>query len=141
MAFVDLDRFKEINDVHGHDAGDAVLVETARRLQQAVRESDVVARVGGDEFVLVMEMGSDSVDALIERITQSVEQPIPLPDGTTALISASVGVADTNHADKLDALLSASDDAMYENKQSRRPQEDGWVKTVNPPALVGRGGN
>lgn len=125
LVYVDVDRFKEVNDTWGHGAGDAVLIELAARLRGALRENDTVARLGGDEFALVLEELDDISDAhrLMERVTQSLQAPMRyLRDGEelTLAIAASIGVA-AYPADgaEVDALLHAADQAMYLIKRSR----------------------
>ena len=125
LVYVDVDRFKEVNDTWGHGAGDAVLIELSARLRGALRENDTVARLGGDEFALVLEELDDINDAhrLMERVTQSLQSPMHyLRDGEelTLAIAASIGVA-AYPADgaEVDALLHAADQAMYLIKRSR----------------------
>ena len=125
LVYVDVDRFKEVNDTWGHGAGDAVLIELSARLRGALRENDTVARLGGDEFALVLEELDDINDAhrLMERVTLSLQAPMHyLRDGEqlTLAIAASIGVA-AYPADgaEVDALLHAADQAMYMIKRSR----------------------
>ncbi len=94
LFFIDLNDFKLINDEHGHVAGDQVLREVALRLQDTVRSSDLVGRIGGDEFALIIEgvESQSDVAALAEKIAHTIELPIELSDAT-AHISASIGVA------------------------------------------------
>ncbi len=119
VAFLDLDGFKSVNDTHGHDAGDAVLRATAARLQTAVRDADVVARYGGDEFVVVHE-GADGSAArsLVERIHNALSAPIEVGGGVTVRCGASVGIADTGSTEpNASALIGAADRAMLEVKR------------------------
>jgi diguanylate cyclase (GGDEF)-like protein len=123
VAMVDLDRFKEINDLFGHETGDRLLVEIARRLRDSIGDTDVVARFGGDEFAMLLaDSGSDSPDGLVrrmrvihERLTHQVEI-----DGVEFDIGASVGVArwpldGTTSED----LVRRADAAMYQAKRSQ----------------------
>ena len=96
VAMIDLDRFKAVNDTHGHEAGDAVLVETARRLSTTVREADVVARTGGDEFVIVHEAGGADTDHFVTRLHDALARPIDLGNGVSVRCPASIGVVDTD---------------------------------------------
>jgi len=120
VAFLDLDGLKRVNDAYGHDAGDVVLCETARRLTSIVRDADVVARLGGDEFVIAFEPDdTDSADLLL-RIDTALSAPIEISPTLSVCCPASVGIADTrtvgHHAG---ALLAAADDAMYASKRAR----------------------
>jgi diguanylate cyclase (GGDEF)-like protein len=123
LMLLDLDRFKPVNDVHGHAAGDLVLAEVARRLRQSVREGDVVARLGGDEFVILFG-DAPTVQALHERATRlqsSLRQPIQVATGLSVQIDSSIGVAlAPQDGNSLDALLKAADSAMYAAKEAGR---------------------
>ena len=119
---IDLDRFKPVNDTLGHAAGDAVLRETARRLRSQVRETDTVARVGGDEFVVVTydRDGTLEVETLSHRLLHAVTEPIELAVGPVE-IGLSIGIARfPADAGDLDHLLSHADLALYEAKQAGR---------------------
>lgn len=125
VAFVDLDQFKPINDSAGHEAGDAVLREVAARLRQCVRESDIIARYGGDEFVLLL---LDSTDQGLQRVASAIleaaAQPIPWQE-TQFKISASIGFAMfPSDGDNIKTLLDAADAAMYRAKQAGRNRVD-----------------
>ncbi len=121
VAFLDLDGFKTVNDLHGHDAGDVVLRETGRRLLQIVRGADTVARLGGDEFVIVYAPNDANSFNLIARIDRSLSEPIWITATKSVVCPASIGVADTT-AIGYDgkALLAAADKAMYETKRARQ---------------------
>jgi diguanylate cyclase (GGDEF)-like protein len=124
VLFCDVDRFKSVNDTFGHRAGDSVLQTAARRLQSVLRQYDTVARVGGDEFVVLLESLADPTDAtyLAERARLAVAQPIEIGDRTVS-ITASIGVAVTNDcSDTADSLLRRADDAMYLAKRNGRNQ-------------------
>jgi diguanylate cyclase (GGDEF)-like protein/PAS domain S-box-containing protein len=121
VVFCDLDGFKEVNDSLGHLAGDAVLVQAARRLKRAVRGEDYVARLGGDEFVIVAPADTGaSFEGLGRRLLRAIEQPMVLPGGVAATVGMSIGHASL--APGLDPLsvLVAADREMYTMK-SRRP--------------------
>jgi diguanylate cyclase (GGDEF)-like protein len=94
MFFIDLNDFKLVNDEHGHAAGDQVLREVALRLQDAVRSSDLVGRIGGDEFALIIEgvESQNDVAVLADKVADAIEAPIEL-DGSTVHVGASIGVA------------------------------------------------
>ena len=122
LLFMDLDRFKNINDTMGHGVGDRVLQEAARRLLAAVRSSDLVARLGGDEFVLLLEESHDDGDLveIAQKILKSFE-PTFTVDGQELALSASLGIC-TFPSDGEDAatLLSNADIAMYRAKDQGR---------------------
>lgn len=120
LIYVDLDGFKPINDSFGHDAGDVVLREVAKRLSDTTRGQDVVARVGGDEFcVLVMcAKGKHELIGLSRRIIRAISEPMVLND-TTAHLGCSIGVARyPYHGFTLEELLKAADTAMYAVKRA-----------------------
>jgi diguanylate cyclase (GGDEF)-like protein len=116
---MDLDGFKEVNDTHGHQAGDLVLHEVARRLSALVREGDVLARIGGDEFGIVVRDGSRATSAsLAQRITASVSQPVCVAEGQWVSVGVSVGIAEYGSDVTLPSqLLARADQALYRAKQ------------------------
>jgi diguanylate cyclase (GGDEF)-like protein len=120
VMFIDLDGFKQVNDSGGHDAGDEVLRVVARRLRAAVRECDFVARVGGDEFVVVVECVASPMQAFLvgRKLVRSVSEEIAF-NGQAWRVGASVGIA-LSPGDGSDAatLLKSADTAMYETKRS-----------------------
>jgi len=122
LLFIDLDGFKIVNDRGGHEAGDAVLVAIAQRLQSVVREADTVARFGGDEFVILLE-GSCSAAILaasIEKVTAAIGEPI-LWKGTVLRIGASVGLARyPEDGANAHSLLQRADESMYCDKARRQ---------------------
>ena len=125
VAFLDLDDLKLVNDTYGHDVGDLVLCETARRLSSIVRGADILARLGGDEFVVVYEPNDPDSDNLIERIDRALSQPISITPDDAICCPASVGYTDTRSVGfDPAALLTAADDAMYEVKRARRAVRD-----------------
>ncbi len=122
VLFIDLDGFKLINDRYGHDKGDIVLIAVANRLIEAVRSCDMVCRLGGDEFILVIEnVKSKAVLArLCKRIINAIKEPIRIDDaGRTAVVTSSIGISllgrDGNIAEE---LIANSDKAMYEAKKA-----------------------
>ncbi|KZE33315.1 hypothetical protein AVW16_09135 [Crenobacter luteus] len=118
VLFLDLNRFKPVNDTYGHAAGDAVLKVLAQRLTGALRAEDTVARLGGDEFVVLLERvgGNDDVDTLVVRLKNVVGQPIEV-DGRSVVLGVSVGVAYYPEDGLLiDELLAAADRKMYGSK-------------------------
>ena len=122
LLYLDLNRFKEINDSLGHSAGDEVLYEVAQRLKATARDSDTVARLGGDEFAIIMETGvSDSgSQCLAHRIKEALSRPIAAA-GRTVNVGISVGTAHyPQDAEDADTLIRAADAAMYEAKFGNR---------------------
>jgi diguanylate cyclase (GGDEF)-like protein len=120
ILFIDLDGFKAVNDTLGHQAGDQLLQEVARRLQAAVRQSDTVGRVGGDEFIVLLngiEHGGDAA-RVAEKILETLEQPIWLA-GQSAKVGASIGISIfPDHGDDTEKLIAFADGAMYGIKKS-----------------------
>lgn len=137
LMFVDLDRFKQINDTLGHRLGDLLLRAVAQRLVDCVRDSDTVARLGGDEFAILLERLADPLpaEATAERIVAALQHPFHL-QGHDLYVTASLGVVlfprDETH---IENLLARADAAMYEVKQSGRnafrAYRPGWSR---PPA-------
>ncbi|MFL6629427.1 MAG: diguanylate cyclase domain-containing protein [Vitreoscilla sp.] len=125
LLLIDLDHFKQVNDTLGHDAGDALLVETARRLRGIARKADVVARLGGDEFaILLADSGAPSaVDIVCKRICEAFDAPVP-HQGHQMRISPSIGVAlFPSDGTTQDALYKSADLALYDAKREGR---DTW---------------
>ncbi|MBB1520937.1 sensor domain-containing diguanylate cyclase [Aquipseudomonas guryensis] len=127
LVFIDLNGFKAINDAHGHAAGDQVLVATAQKLKGALRESDSVARIGGDEFVVILE--GLALDCALEeearQIGGKILDALATPFGSDNLqrIGASLGIAVfPDHAPSMDRLIHVADLAMYEAKRSGENQ-------------------
>jgi diguanylate cyclase (GGDEF)-like protein len=122
VLLIDLDHFKQINDTFGHDAGDRVLIETAARLRVAVRESDCVARFGGDEFAILLTTADDtaSVEAVCRRIVDSFAVGIPFKDANLKA-GCSVGIAIfPDDGDTEDDLYKSADLALYRAKRNGR---------------------
>jgi diguanylate cyclase (GGDEF)-like protein len=134
VLFVDLDKFKPINDTLGHEAGDAVLREVANRLIGCVRASDTVARVGGDEFVVVTEDIVQSIDAgmIAGKIIETLSRPITL--GThRCSVGVSIGIAIfPDDGNTMDEVAKAADSAMYQVKNSGRNSFRFYATTKNP---------
>lgn len=124
LLLLDLDGFKPVNDHHGHHAGDAVLRAVAERLDSQARSNDTVARIGGDEFVLICPDLCDESSAVVvsERLLNLLNEVIPLEVGW-AQVGASIGIAFyPAHAHTVDGLIRAADQAMYAAKQAGRNQ-------------------
>jgi diguanylate cyclase (GGDEF)-like protein/PAS domain S-box-containing protein len=122
LLFIDIDRFKNINDSLGHGIGDELLIEVARRLQKSVREADVVARAGGDEFLVLLNEASDrdSLNAIAERIRQELSKPV-LAETRELQVTASIGISvfPDDGAD-IDTLMKSADLALYQAKDNGR---------------------
>ncbi len=135
VVYLDLDRFKEINDRYGHGAGDMVLQNVSRQILNSVRRSDVAARIGGDEFVVLLPGVGDRAEAgrVADLIVNSIAQTSVF-NGTELNAGASVGISifpeDGTNAD---TLLNRADEYMYRNKVKRkgsRRRQQGFPETV-----------
>jgi diguanylate cyclase (GGDEF)-like protein len=129
MVFIDLDRFKEVNDTHGHVHGSALLKETSEVILKAARETDHCARYGGDEFVIVLPETNkkDAVD-MAERLRQAIQDHVFLAhEGLSIRFTASFGVANfPDDAQSKQDLIKMADEAMYEVKRSSRNRVQGY---------------
>jgi diguanylate cyclase (GGDEF)-like protein/PAS domain S-box-containing protein len=126
LLYLDLDKFKPVNDTYGHSVGDELLKLVAQRLQQALRSNDKVCRVGGDEFILLIDLlvpgqeGLATTQAVAERIRASIER-LFFVDGHALSVSASIGIAMyPDHAQQLGELIRTADQAMYRAKAEGR---------------------
>jgi diguanylate cyclase (GGDEF)-like protein len=137
VLFLDLDRFKTVNDSLGHAAGDRLLIAVATRLQGCLRDGDTVARLGGDEFAILMEGVADPVEPLrvAERILATLQEPLPL-DGRELVATASVGIAlSTDSEDTPADLLRFADVALYRAKEAGRACYAIFYPGMNADAL------
>lgn len=136
VMFIDMDRFKTINDTLGHHVGDQLLIEVARRLRDSVRESDIVARLGGDEFIVVLTHITDEMDAapLADKILRSLGQPYVF-DGKELHSSPSIGIAfyPVDGADG-PTLMKNADTAMYHAKERGRNNVQYFTLALNTAA-------
>ena len=134
VMYIDLDRFKYVNDTLGHPAGDQLLIEISRRLAKPVRTSDTIARMGGDEFTILLTglEAESNATRIAERIIDAVSRPVRLGDDTV-FVGASIGISfyprDGNDAD---ALRKHADVALYEAKHAGR----GQYRAFNPEMVV-----
>lgn len=137
VLFLDLDRFKVINDSFGHDVGDQLLVTVARRLQACVRPADTVARLGGDEFAILLEDIHDPADAtrVADRVLHALSEPIDL-GGYETFTSGSIGIALSSFAyDRPELLLRNADMAMYRAKAGGRNRFEVFDRAMHAEAL------
>lgn len=133
LLFIDLDGFKEVNDTYGHNSGDLLLIEIAKRFEQHVRKSDTVARMGGDEFTILIPQYSaiHDVAGLAQKIVDAVAVPVELKNATVT-VSASIGISLYPHDGKnSDHLLSSADNAMYYAKELGKNNYQFFSKELN----------
>lgn len=119
---IDLDNFKPINDKYGHQAGDAILKHVASNLSNALRSSDLVARIGGDEFCIVLEDAVDKymIEAMLSKLSEVISEPIMYFDHEIS-VEASLGYSQLpDDGDSMDSLMRAADMRMYESKRERK---------------------
>lgn len=141
LALIDVDHFKQINDTHGHDAGDQVIRQVSELLRVAVRSSDLVGRLGGDEFAILVQLPGQGAFQMLERTRRMVEaSPIPCGPGQEVQVNLSVGVATSQGPAgyALDALMGAADAALYVAKDRGRGQV---VNLENEDSGSGRRGS
>lgn len=123
LAYLDLNGFKQVNDHHGHDAGDEVLKAVGARLQAGLRATDTVARLGGDEFVVLLTPAQGPADAepVLTRLLDALTQPITLSSGVQVAVGSSLGLAHfPTDGRSPDGLMRRADEAMYANKRAGR---------------------
>lgn len=139
LLFIDVDRFKPINDTHGHAAGDEVLKAFARRLGRTLRRTDFAARLAGDEFVVVLEGLREPREAerVAAKLVEAIRHPVRLPAGGTVCPTASIGAAFVVHGTgvRVDDLLAAADAALYRSKERGRDRFT-CVDATPPPQGV-----
>jgi diguanylate cyclase (GGDEF)-like protein len=141
LALIDVDHFKQINDTHGHDAGDQVIRQVSELLRVAVRSSDLVGRLGGDEFAILVQLSGQGALQMLERTRRMVEaSPIACGPGQVVQVNLSVGVATSQGPAGygLDALMGAADAALYVAKDRGRGQV---VNLENEGSGAGRRGS
>jgi len=138
LMFLDLDGFKQVNDTLGHDAGDELLVETARRLHRTLRESDSVYRFGGDEFVVLINLKQDPRDAglVANKILTAIRRPFILGNGSghgqAVTVGVSIGIAIVPaHGNSVETLTKAADLAMYSAKEAGKNRFAYYSKSLD----------
>jgi diguanylate cyclase (GGDEF)-like protein len=137
LMFIDLDKFKEVNDTLGHDKGDILLIEAAQRISRCVRESDTVARLGGDEFTVILSELNDhnSIERIAQAIINTLVTPFHLGE-ETAFVSASIGITlYPDDATNMEMLMSNADQAMYASKSAGRNRFSYFTHSLQEAAL------
>ena len=131
VCMLDLDSFKPINDTYGHDAGDEVLVTLGQRLPQVLRKTDIAARFGGDEFVLLIEdiSSMDDLTTIFPKVEETIGAPIMLSNGATIQVRASMGVCiyPFGEEETGEQLLRCADQSLYENKANKAERTSFWT--------------
>jgi diguanylate cyclase (GGDEF)-like protein len=138
LLYLDVDRFKRINDSLGHHIGDAVLVEISKRLREESRPMDLVARLGGDEFIILCEDVQDPRDAAViaERILESVNEPVVVGDDDVELaIGATIGIAFERNVIDLDGFLRRADQALLRAKEAGRSRFEFYDATQSQETI------
>ncbi|HEV2010399.1 MAG TPA: EAL domain-containing protein [Candidatus Limnocylindria bacterium] len=144
LLFIDLDRFKELNDTFGHQAGDVILREVGERFVNAVRASDTVARLGGDEFAVLIPLATDRDEAVMvaRRVLASLQEPF-IVEGESAFIEASIGIVlCPEHGEDVQTLMRRADVAMYSAKRAGAGmQVYEQEKDLHSPSAIGLAGD
>jgi diguanylate cyclase (GGDEF)-like protein/PAS domain S-box-containing protein len=133
LMYFDIDKFKRINDTHGHDVGDQVIVTFANRVKDAIRESDVVGRLGGDEFCLLVDLPNRQAAHLLAAKLIDAMRPVMQVGATALKVGTSIGIAFHEPGMKADALIRRADQAMYLAKQGGGNQFNTAHDSVQPP--------
>ncbi len=139
VLFLDLDRFKHVNDSMGHAAGDRMLKAAGSRLRDNIRDGDTVARIGGDEFTVVLEELTDGIEAerVAQKLISAFEKPLELNDGQDVVISPSIGISlYPDHAQTPTDLLKFADTAMYQAKDRGRKTYMVYTETMDAAARM-----
>jgi diguanylate cyclase (GGDEF)-like protein len=138
LMFIDLDRFKEINDTLGHATGDRLLRAIARALKESLRDADSIARLGGDEFTIILENISsvEQVIAVAEKVKAALAEPIVI-EGRELFVTASIGISMDTGIGDIDALVQTADIAMYRAKEEGRNTYEFYAAGMNA-GMAGR---
>ncbi len=144
VLYLDLDGFKEVNDRHGHQTGDRLLEAVAARLRSVARATDLVARIGGDEFVILLsDLAPNGAAAIADEVANRVHDIVgrPVQIGEIPIrVSASIGIAlHPTHAADADGLVAAADAAMYASKRTGRARTTSAGEPVTASHAKGRG--
>jgi diguanylate cyclase (GGDEF)-like protein len=137
IMLLDLDDFKDVNDVHGHHAGDAVLAEAGRRLMESLIDGEYAGRFGGDEFLLVLPHDDRMARARAEQILESVSAE---PFTTVGTLTASAGIAAYEAGDRIEDVVGRADVALYQAKERRQPHDARLPEVMAPEVRQGREG-
>lgn len=132
ILFIDADNFKRINDTLGHDVGNDVLIETAKRINASLRENDIAARIGGDEFVVMLtNVRTDEIISIADKIFKSISKPIS-SNGHNVFATFSMGVSTfPDDSDKIDELIKQADMSMYHAKEQGRNRYEKYTLMLN----------
>lgn len=136
LLFIDLDRFKQVNDFFGHDAGDALLYQASLRIRQCVRDSDTVARLGGDEFTIIFSdlYNTDHIERLVQKLLDILAVPFSM-GSEKAFLTASIGIAVYPHdASSAEELIRKADQAMYAAKNAGKNQFSYFTREMDQKA-------
>jgi diguanylate cyclase (GGDEF)-like protein len=119
ILFLDLDKFKIINDNYGHDIGDMVLIEAAHRIKACFKETDIICRYGGDEFIVFTQIENNygNIEKIVGRVTQFIDEPFII-ENVKYFVSISIGISEYHDGDNLEEVIKESDKDMYNNKKS-----------------------
>jgi diguanylate cyclase (GGDEF)-like protein len=139
VLLLDLDGFKAANDTYGHDVGDIVLIQSARRLESCVRHNDIVCRLGGDEFLIIL-FNCDPIStgfSIAEEIIVTIKKPVVINADVAVNIGVSIGIAlFPMHGSSVESLIKSADEAMYEVK--RKGKNGYGIKNKNGVISVNR---